>query len=86
MKTASPSPLLGLERVILPVSKEMPMSCSGPCNQGKKPCPTPTACQTPSDEAPSNGLFYFFVAVILVWIIAVVVAPAVAGYIVGAVR
>lgn len=62
------------------------MSCSGPCQQGKKPCPCPQSCQTPDDEVPSNGLFYFFVAVILVWVVAVVVVPAVAGYIVGTVR
>jgi hypothetical protein len=23
------------------------MSCTGPCNQGRKPCPTPEACESP---------------------------------------
>lgn len=68
------------------------MSCSGPCNQGKSPCPCPQSCQLkqqdtpPDEEAPSNGLFYLCFAVILVWVIAVVVAPMFAGYIVGVAR
>lgn len=24
------------------------MSCTGPCNQGRKPCPTPEACEQPA--------------------------------------
>jgi hypothetical protein len=24
------------------------MSCTGPCNQGRQPCPTPEACGTPT--------------------------------------
>lgn len=62
-------------------------SCSGMCEQGKRPCPCPQSCQTPADEeAQSNGLFYLCLAVILVWVIAVVLAPMLAGYIMGVAR
>ena len=26
------------------------MSCTGPCNQGRKPCPTPEACHAPATD------------------------------------
>jgi len=28
------------------------MSCAGPCEQGRKPCPTPTACRLCDEECP----------------------------------
>lgn len=27
------------------------MSCSGPCDQGRKECPAPDACESPDDGA-----------------------------------
>lgn len=26
------------------------MSCNGPCNQGRLPCPTPEACEQPLND------------------------------------
>ena len=26
--------------------------CSGSCSQGRKPCPTPIACESPDEEYP----------------------------------
>jgi hypothetical protein len=34
--------------------------CHGPCEQGRKPCPTPDACEL-REEDGSNELFYIFV-------------------------
>lgn len=28
----------------------LPHFCCGPCNQGRKPCPTPWACQQPEAD------------------------------------
>ncbi len=28
--------------------------CQGPCEQGKKPCPSPLACEIELDESPSG--------------------------------
>ena len=28
------------------------MSCNGPCQQGRKPCPTPSECRLCDDELP----------------------------------
>lgn len=30
-------------------------ACHGPCNQGRLPCKTPMACQTPDDEDQSDS-------------------------------
>lgn len=30
------------------------MSCTGPCEQGRKPCPCPAACEQESDDSPST--------------------------------
>lgn len=30
------------------------MRCQGPCQQGKKECPTPWACEIEIDEMPSG--------------------------------
>lgn len=59
-------------------------SCSGPCQQGKKPCPTPSACQTPSDddtkEMMADSLFRLCLLLIAAWVMVVVIAPAIAGW------
>lgn len=54
-----------------------------PCEQGKRPCPSPQSCQTPVDEKTSiqDAIFSFCVTLLIVWIVFVV-----SGYIVGVVR
>jgi len=31
--------------------------CSGPCDQGRKPCPTPEACGLHDDDLDSSSVF-----------------------------
>ena len=57
------------------------MSCSGPCDQGKKPCPCPQSCQLKQQDAPpNNDLLVVLSIVIGVWVVAVVAVPMIAGY------
>lgn len=34
------------------------MRCQGPCQQGRKPCPTPWACEVELDEMPSGHTWW----------------------------
>ncbi|CAB4151837.1 hypothetical protein UFOVP601_37 [uncultured Caudovirales phage] len=34
------------------------MSCGGPCNQGRKKCPTPAACMIEEHEVDHRGLLF----------------------------
>ncbi len=34
------------------------MSCGGPCNQGRKKCPTPAACLLEEHEVDHRGLIF----------------------------
>lgn len=38
------------------------MSCTGPCNQGRKPCPTPEACHAPvyDDSMELLGMLFIY--------------------------
>ena len=58
----------------------MPLpSCTGPCDQGRKPCPTPDACRITDEEwrrdfAPAIGLLLVaasavFTILAVVWLI-----------------
>lgn len=53
------------------------MSCSGPCQQGKKPCPVPQSCQLKQQDAPppSSDLLVVLAIVIGVWVTAVIFVP-----------
>lgn len=31
--------------------------CHGPCDQGRRPCPTPEACVMPDEDAPKHEVF-----------------------------
>lgn len=49
------------------------MSCNGPCNQGRNPCPTPEACQTADELSLSEewrnaarGVVFAFLVIVLV--------------------
>lgn len=49
--------------------------CTGPCDQGNKPCPTPEACElSPSDEGVWRLLGKAFLAVVLAAAIVVCLA------------
>lgn len=37
------------------------MSCNGPCQQGRKPCPTPVACESPIYDGGMELLGMLFV-------------------------
>lgn len=39
--------------------KEYVACCSGPCNQGRKLCPTPEACQRATDEKARSSIDAF---------------------------
>ena len=54
-------------------------SCSGQCEQGKNPCPCPQSCQQPDSEQ-NNDLAIACAIVIGVWVVAVAIVPALAGY------
>ena len=56
-------------------------SCSGPCEQGKKPCPCPQSCQQPDDDKEmADSLMRLCLLLIAAWVMAVVIAPAIAGW------
>ncbi|UOF76828.1 hypothetical protein [Caudoviricetes sp.] len=61
------------------------MSCSGPCNRGKKPCPCPQSCHLKQQEEvkPSRSLMVACCITLATWIAACVVAPMIAGYVYG---
>ena len=60
----------GTEPTILPHYTR----CTGPCDQGRKPCPVPAACEAREDEKQSNLVFLrAAVAIVTVTIIAMVV-------------
>lgn len=60
------------------------MSCAGNCQQGRKPCtcrdlPAPTAPL--SDYEPDGGTVATVLAIVaVVWLVAVVIAPFLAGW------
>jgi hypothetical protein len=49
--------------------------CTGPCQQGDKPCPCPQSCEAPEDF---NGLEV--VAKLVIWFLALVGAGVLVGY------
>lgn len=44
----------------------LPHYCCGPCNQGRKPCPTPWACQQPEPEYQKDTIDHLLEAVLFV--------------------
>jgi hypothetical protein len=73
--------------LVLPIGMPQPdergacMSCSGPCQQGKKPCPCPDACalKQANDVTPSRDLAAAVALTLAVWVVAVVFIPFFAG-------
>ena len=61
------------------------MSCSGPCQQGKKPCPIPESCHLKQqDTQPAdNDLLVVLSIVIGAWVAAIVVIPMTFGFFVA---
>lgn len=51
----------GTEPTVLPHMQ----SCSGPCKQGRLPCPAPDACQVPPTEAAVTLAWRAVVLVVL---------------------
>ena len=52
------------------------MRCTGPCDQGDKPCPCPLACEAREDDAPvgiGSIVLMSVKAIIIVGVIAFVV-------------
>lgn len=49
--------------------------CTGPCNQGDKPCPCPQSCEAPEDF---NGFEVF--GKLVIWFLALVGAGVLVGY------
>ena len=47
-------------------------SCSGPCVQGRKPCPCPQACRTDDDFTDGGAIIGGLVAIGIVSIVAAV--------------
>lgn len=37
------------------------MQCNGPCDQGRKECPTPQACEHPPEDDRDNEMGYILV-------------------------
>lgn len=60
------------------------MSCSGPCQQGKKPCPCPQSCQLKQVEEvkTSRDLLIVCSVVLGAWVTAVILAPMFVGYVI----
>lgn len=57
------------------------MSCSGPCDQGKKPCPCPQSCQLKHQDTPPNSDLALALAIVIgVWVVAVVIVPMLLGH------
>lgn len=52
------------------------MSCTGECEQGRKPCRTPQACFLPDDEIKEPKIDWWFIGTNIVMIL-IVVAGAV---------
>ena len=51
------------------------LRCHGPCDQGRKPCPCPAACEAREDEEQVDLVFLWaVVAILTVTIIAIGVA------------
>lgn len=48
--------------------------CTGPCEQGKKPCPCPMSCEMAMDESTFRLLGQAFLAVVLAAAIVVLLA------------
>ena len=42
------------------------MICNGPCEQGKKQCPCPNSCQSPSEDMAMEDLGRFVFTVVAV--------------------
>lgn len=60
----------GTEPTIMPH-----MHCTGPCEQGRKPCPAPDACERVcTDDDGINTLGAIFIAVLACAVIALLVA------------
>jgi hypothetical protein len=51
----------------------------GPCQQGRKPCPTPDACQMPERPSPRSGDLWLVTALILAGWAAVVLTLVAVG-------
>jgi hypothetical protein len=51
------------------------MSCNGPCNQGRRPCPTPAACEQPLTDTSMEmlGMLAMYVAGIVTGVIAILI-------------
>lgn len=47
-------------------------SCSGPCQQGRRTCPTPEACQRPDDSGLPGLALTLTIAIGLIAVIATV--------------
>ena len=47
-------------------------TCSGPCDQGRRACPTPEACQAPDDSGLPGPAMALAIAVGLIAVIAAV--------------
>ena len=47
-------------------------SCSGPCQQGRRTCPTPEACQRPDDSGLPGLALTLAIAIGLIAVIATV--------------
>ena len=41
-------------------------ACHGPCEQGRKPCPCPTACEISQDEEDDALALKFIIGLVLV--------------------
>lgn len=54
--------------------------CTGPCQQGRLPCPTPQACEQP---APASGARVGVLLVLVSAVIAVLLCAALAHWLAG---
>lgn len=57
-------------------------SCTGPCHQGRKPCPCPESCRLKADHThpPFMPLQYAVGVALVVWAVAVIVVPLFGGF------
>lgn len=57
------------------------MSCSGPCQQGKKPCPCPQSCLKQEEAPPTNNDLLVALSIIIgVWVTTVIFVPMIVGF------
>lgn len=61
--------MVGMGGLRVTVSRQ---SCSGPCQQGRRTCPTPEACQRPDDSGLPGLAIALAIAIGLIAVIAAV--------------